>query len=458
MIQPERIRKVKDCDLEKGSFVLYWMQSAQRVKNNHALEFATQYANTKGLPLVVCLVLMPEYPSANKRHYRFMLQGLESLSKAIGQIGAHLVVQYGEAMSIIHGISKEAVAVVMDDAISKPMRHMKESIARQLETTVYQVETNVIVPVKTAYPKEAYAAYAIRNALNRQLHAYAIDFRASKVANIDCRIPMFESVETLDPEVLLQTLFGHLPDLKGKDCLIGGEEEALRILEDFIHTKLETYTSRSSDPSVEATSKLSAYLHFGQISPITIHEAVKNSGIASGAFIEQLFVRRELAYNFVGYNDHYDSDLKKFLPDWAIAEMAIHESDPRMYHYTKSQLEDAQTHDPYWNAAQQEMVLTGFMHNTMRMYWGKKIIEWTDSYEEAFKIMLEFNDKYSIDGRDPNGYAGIAWCFGKHDRPFSSRPIFGKIRYMNDKGLERKYKMKGYLDRIKDIGGRDATL
>ena len=231
----------------------------------------------------------------------------------------------------------------------------------------------------------------------------------------------------------------------------GGTSRALVRLERFCNDSLEAYHSRRNDPAMDLQSNLSPYLHFGQISPRAAALAVQAApGVppqAKEAFLEELIVRRELAFNFVYFEaDRYDT--YRCLPEWAARTLSEHRGDKRPYLYTRKQLEHAHTHDPYWNAAMQEMRLTGKTHGYMRMYWGKKIIEWSKTPEHAYRTILYLNNRYFLDGRDANSYAGVAWCFGKHDRPWGERSVFGKVRYMTDSGLRRKFDMEGYLRRI----------
>jgi deoxyribodipyrimidine photo-lyase len=230
----------------------------------------------------------------------------------------------------------------------------------------------------------------------------------------------------------------------------GGASEVTKRLENFIEDKLPDYPELRNDPTIDCQSNLSPYLHFGQISPI--YTALKildaNASAASKeAFLEELIVRRELAVNYVQYNENYDYFAG--LPDWAKRTLWSHKSDPREYLYSLSELENAETHDPYWNAAQNQMRVTGKMHGYMRMYWGKKLIEWSKTPEIAFNTALHLNNKYELDGRDPNGFAGVAWCFGKHDRPWKERLIFGTVRYMNENGLRRKFDADKYIAKMK---------
>jgi deoxyribodipyrimidine photo-lyase len=242
----------------------------------------------------------------------------------------------------------------------------------------------------------------------------------------------------------------------------GGTSRAEARLDEFIRTGLRKYPDSHGDPGAAVESNLSPYLHFGQISPLRVALAVKSArGVpraAKDAFLEELIVRRELAMNFCRYNESYDT--YECVPDWARRTLTRHASDTREHMYSYRRLESARTHDPYWNAAQREMVLTGKMHNYMRMYWGKKIIEWSATPEEAFRTALRLNNIYELDGRDPNSFAGVAWCFGKHDRPWKERPVFGQIRWMSHDGLRRKFHMDAYLERIEaleaDVNGTDA--
>jgi len=225
----------------------------------------------------------------------------------------------------------------------------------------------------------------------------------------------------------------------------------------FLAHDLGSYDTDSNDPCLDVTSHLSAYLHFGHISPLEIALRVQDAGSVSGAaFLEQLIVRRELAINYCHYSYVYDRIAG--IPAWARRTLEEHAVDPRPFIYSPEELENGTTHDPYWNAAQWEMRLTGRMHNYMRMYWGKKVIEWTLSPLVAFDTLAYLNDKYELDGRDPNGYTGIAWCFGKHDRPWKERPIFGKTRYMNARGLERKFDIQGYVKRIETLRRQEQEI
>jgi deoxyribodipyrimidine photo-lyase len=227
----------------------------------------------------------------------------------------------------------------------------------------------------------------------------------------------------------------------------GGTKEARKHLEVFLEGKLDQFPELRNDPTLDYLSHMSPYLHFGQISPLFMAlKALATKSPGTEAFLEELIVRRELSMNFVFYNEKYDSF--EAVSEWAKKTLKAHKKDKRQYTYTLKDLESAKTHDPSWNAAQKEMVVKGKMHGYMRMYWGKKIIEWSKTPAGAFRNALYLNNKYELDGRDPNGFTGVAWCFGKHDRPWGERPIFGNVRYMNDKGLRRKFDVDGYVKMI----------
>jgi deoxyribodipyrimidine photo-lyase len=233
--------------------------------------------------------------------------------------------------------------------------------------------------------------------------------------------------------------------------MTGGYSQARARLESFIEDgRLERFHEERNDPARDGLSHLSPYLHYGQISALEIAlEASRHPGPGTESFLEELIVRRELAFNFVAFNADYDRF--ECLPNWAREDLEIHAADRRPYLYSPGDLEKAQTHDPYWNAAQKELVYRGKIHGYMRMYWGKKILEWSDTPRNAYTTAVYLNDRYSLDGRDPNGYAGVAWCFGKHDRPWAPRPVFGKVRYMNDRGLERKFDIRAYVERVNSL-------
>lgn len=438
-MQRGRVVQIKENkNSETGAYVLYWMQAAQRTVDNHALDVAIRLANERRLPVVVAFVLMPNFPEANLRHFEFMLEGMEETAATLQKMGVGFKWFVG-VEGAFEKFAKQAAAVVLDKGYGRFLTALRTAFVKTLHQRTYLVDTNVVVPVEEAYSKEAYAAYAIRPSLTKQLPLYGDAFHLTEVL---CR---WDGVpERFSKEEIVEGHLKHLLALGRTQTFRGGEQNALNALNSFIDANLANYETLGGDPSKDATSRLSPYLHFGQLSPVTAYSRVLKSGLDSRAFVEQLVIRRELSFNFVHYNPQYDGALEAILPNWANETLGRHRLDTRDVTYTSSILEEARTHDIYWNAAQREMVRTGYMHNYMRMYWGKKIIEWMPSYEAAYAFMKAQNDKYQLDGRDPNGYAGIAWCFGKHDRPFSERAVFGKVRYMNAKGLKRKFDIDAY--------------
>jgi len=339
--------------------------------------------------------------------------------------------------------------VVTDWGYLRFQRNWRQRVVDSAPCPVATVETETVIPVETVSGKEEYAAATIRPKIGRRLADFLVDLPLPDISRRTAEQKMPGLSLRKDPADLLASLridrsVGPVPAFRG-----GASHARLR-LDTFIARHLKDYHRLRSDPGLDISSQLSPYLHFGQVSPLEIALCIgKAPGIpveAKQVYLEELIVRRELSMNFVHFNERYD----RFdaLPAWAQKTLAKHAGDPRPYLYARKALEEGQTHDPYWNAAQREMILTGKMHNYMRMYWGKKIIEWSGTPEEAWQTALYLNNRYQLDGRDANSFAGVAWCFGKHDRPWAERPVFGTIRYMNSAGLARKFNMKRYLDRV----------
>ncbi len=457
MISDDRVSKMNEDGIYlNGDYILYWMQAAQRIHDNHALEFAIRMANKFGCPLVVACVIMPNFPHANLRHFTFMLQGIEALQDDFKARGIGFVLRIGDPTTEIVDLGQRAKLVIFDGGYSLYERAIRTETSQFLMRDVYNIETNLVIPIERAYSKEAYAAYAIRPSIMRQLDGHLDATEDLIVSNrfIDCtELALIKSLKIDDVNGFINQHLPMLDAVKPSPVFLGGEKEALRRLQVFIDDGLAQYTTDQSDPSLHGSSMLSPYLHFGQLSPVTVVRAVFASGLKAEGFIEQLVVRRELSYNYIYYGGKSVFDLSQTLPSWAYETLKAHQGDARPYLYDFETLERGETHDPYWNAAQKEMTITGHMHGTMRMYWGKKVIEWTESPEKAFEILCTLNDKYELDGRDPNGYTGIAWCFGKHDRAWKERAIFGKCRYMNAAGLERKYDIQRYVNYVKELEG-----
>ncbi|MEN6306502.1 MAG: deoxyribodipyrimidine photolyase, partial [Anaerohalosphaeraceae bacterium] len=326
----------------------------------------------------------------------------------------------------------------------------RKEVAEAVDCEMVEVITNVIMPVEIVSDKENFSAGTLRPRIHRQLGTFLTGFKSSK---LDSRRrgndKLMESISLDDIESIVRKLKIDR-SVPASKVFFGGPVEASNRLKAFIAQKLDSYGERRNDPSLDIQSHLSPYLHFGQISPLEIALAVAGTNSpGKDAFLEELIVRRELAFNYVWYNRRYDE--YGALPSWAINTLNVHAKDKREYVYTLEQFESGKTHDPAWNAAQMEMVLTGKMHNYMRMYWGKKILEWTRTPRQAFEWAVYLNNKYQLDGRDPNSFAGVAWCFGKHDRPWGERAVFGKVRYMNYAGLKRKFDPQKYIGNINSL-------
>jgi deoxyribodipyrimidine photo-lyase len=448
VIQQERIESINRKPVRDGRYVLYWMQAAQRAEYNHALEHAVGRANEMKRPVVVAFGLTADFPEANARHYHFMLEGLREARSTLENRGIRMVVRAQPPATGIPELAREACLVVVDAGHLRVQRRWRADVAEAIECRLEEVETNLIVPVEEAAEAENFSAGTFRPRITRKLHDYLVELKRRKLGRDSLNLRL-DGLDLDNPERVIKEL--KIDDSVGRvSGFRGGAAEAKCRLEDFLKNKLHDYAEQRNDPNADAQSNLSPYLHFGQISPLYVALQVRQApGKGKDAYLEELIVRRELSFNFVHYHHQYDDF--KCLPPWAKRTLDYHGRDKREHVYSSEEFETANTHDPYWNAAQKEMVLTGKMHGYMRMYWGKKILEWTKTPQEAFRIALYLNNKYELDGRDPNGFAGVAWCFGKHDRAWADRPVFGKIRYMNAAGLRRKFDPDAYVRRIERL-------
>lgn len=446
-----RLHEITSIENKKKDYIIYWMQSAQRYTYNHSLAYSIKKANELNKHLLVVFCLTDSYQEANQRHYKFMLEGLLELKHVFKNKDIPFIILKGDILKTVRDLSKHAYMMITDFGYQKIHKQWYKKLSKTIHTKLIAVETNLIVPITQASNKEEYAAYTIRKKINTQLSNYAYRFIIPKL-KVNSPLPKFldnfNSINLITVEQTLSTM-NLDQSIETSSDYIGGYKKAMKRLEFFINNHLSMYSKESNDPVKNMTSHLSPYIHFGQISTLEIYNLVSTSQYLQEAddFLEQLIVRRELSFNFIYYNKTYDSNLFQLLPNWAVKTLKNHESDPKLITYKLDQLEHAKTHDVYWNAAQLELTTTGLMHNYMRMYWGKKIIEWCNTYQEAFDHMIYLNNKYALDGRDANSYAGIAWCFGKHDRAWKEREIFGKIRYMNANGLKRKFDIDQYVNK-----------
>jgi deoxyribodipyrimidine photo-lyase len=451
-IHPDRVRVLHDVPVRPAGthakYVLYWMQASQRVAHNPALEFAVEEGNKLDLPVLVCFGLMDDYPEANERHYAFLLEGLRDVEADLAERGIRFVVKHGTAPGAASHFSKAAAQIVCDRGYTRHQKKWREEVAHAVDCRVTQVEGDVVVPVETASDHQEFAARTIRPKIHRTWEPFLKPLAKAKLKRSSLSLKERGDIDVSDPAKAIVKLKLDR-SVKPTKYFVGGQHAAHKRLKDFVAHQLKGYADSRREPAAGRTSMLSAYLHYGNISPVEIALAVKEADAPaadSEAFLEELIVRRELAMNFVQYCPHYDE--YDALPAWAKKTLAEHKSDPREHVYSRAELEAGKTADPYWNAAQREMVITGFMQNSMRMYWGKKIIEWTRDPKEAFETTLHLNNKYLLCGRDPNAFANVAWVFGLHDRPWGRRKIFGTVRYMNAAGLKRKFDMDAYVRKV----------
>ena len=453
MIEDERISRLNDADIDDdGRFVLYWMQQSQREAFNPALEFAVRQANELDKAVVVGFGLDAAYPDANRRHFAFMLEGLARTAAALSDRGIKFVMRRGSPADVAAELAGDAALVVCDRGYLRHQKQWRKQLASDADIPVIQVEGDVVVPVEVASDKREWAARTIRKKINDRRDSFLKSLSRTETTRSSLSLSIDADVDVRHWRSVLDELdIDH--DVPAVSRFTPGTEAAEKALTKFLRGGLVGYADARNDPADPKTSTLSPYLHFGQISPVAIALKV---GRASGpskkdkeAYLEELIVRRELACNFVHFTDDYDSYAA--LPDWAKKTLAEHRDDERPVRYTRKQLERADTDDAYWNAAMQEMLKTGYMHNYMRMYWGKKILEWCNTPEYAWSTALYLNNKYFLDGRDVNSYANVSWLFGLHDRAWTERDIFGKVRYMNARGLESKFDIDAYVSWVDSI-------
>ncbi len=437
------VRRAGGPDSE-GTCVVYWMQRAQRGIDNPALDVAVATGNELHKPVVAFFAPVPSYPNANLRHYRFLADGIPDIAESLKKRNIGFVLRRFAESSLQRLSDQVKPALVVGD--ENPMREPEAwrlKAARKLHVPLWTVDADVIVPSKLL-EKPQYAAHIIRPRLQEKLQAFLVA-PENPAAHVPWKKPKDLASLPSDFDITQDWKLDH--SVAPVSQWRGGSQHALRLLQDFVDHKLAGYAIGRNKPELDHTSRLSPYLHFGHIGPLTVALAVKDSAAPQAdkvAFLNQLITWRELAINFVRFNPDYDNF--ECAEPWAHRTLAKHAKDPRPVLYTEAQLHNAETHDPLWNAAQMQMVNTGWMHNYMRMYWAKKILEWSPSPAEAYRIAVLLNDKYELDGRDPNGYAGIAWSIvGKFDRPWFERPIFGQIRYMSGASTGKKFDSKKYM-------------
>jgi deoxyribodipyrimidine photo-lyase len=422
MVAPERIRLLNDAPLRVGArYVLYWALINRRIDSNQALAFAVETANRLGLSLLVYEGLSHDHPYASERIRNFVLGGVAENARRAAELGlGYRFFERTDSMPAreVYTLVRDAAVLVTDDYPGYMAAHYNATLPAKVDIPYYVVDASCIVPM-ACLPKQEYAAYTIRPKILRLLdeHLHPVEMEPVRVRWAG---PPF--------------------------VWAGGGEgrlAALQRMKRFLLSDIARYGSANREPMEGATSRLSAHLHFGRLSSLEVALAAR--AYAAPEFMEQLIVRRELAFNFARYGP--DPHTLAALPTWAQATLAKHDRDPREWVYTCCQFEQAATHDALWNAAQRQLVREGWIHGYVRMYWGKKIIEWSATHQDALSIMIELNDRYALDGRDPNGYTNVLWCLGLHDRTWTERPIFGMVRYMNLAGMRRKIRVDEYVRR-----------
>jgi len=442
MVSPRRARLLREGPPTVGP-VLYWMSRDQRAQDNWALLFAQELALQHQAPLLVAFCLVRGFLGATRRQYDFMLRGLAEVEQSLAAKRVPFYLLTGAPQEELPAFvqTHHVGTMVTDFDPLRIRREWKAAVAERITVPFYEVDAHNIVPCWQASPKPEWGAYTIRSKIHRALPEFLEAFPL-------LRKHPFAWVETTPVDWERAAHFPEMnEDVTAVSWLQPGEKAAREMLRGFVAARLVAYPDKRNDPNHDALSNLSPYLHFGQISAQRVALEVEESGApreARAAFLEELIVRRELSDNYCFYNPQYDSVAG--FPPWAQTTLNVHRRDPRPYVYSRDELERAETHDDLWNAAQLEMVRRGKMHSYLRMYWAKKILEWTESPEQALQFATYLNDKYELDGRDPNGYTGIAWSIGGvHDRAWGERPVFGKIRYMSYNGSKGKFDVRAYV-------------
>ena len=421
--------------------VIYWMSRDQRADDNWALLYAQSKALEMKQGLMVVFCKCDSYLGSTKQHDSFMLKGLHEVYLKLKRYDIPFIVLAGDPVEKIPVFLSRVKAglLVTDFNPLKISRAWKMQVMQKINVGFVEVDAHNIIPCFTASNKQEFAAYSFRPKVNKKLNDYMTDFPELVKHPFQAA---FDSPEPSSLDAATQKVFEN----NNRYWIKSGEAAAKEQLKDFIAHRLKNYNKRN-DPNEDACSGLSPYLHFGQISAQRVAIEIMKTTDNAADFLEELIIRRELSDNFCYYNENYDSP--DGFPEWARKTLNDHLFDPRGYLYSLEQLENAATHDLLWNAAQMEMVKTHKMHGYLRMYWAKKILEWSETVEQAMHNAIYLNNKYQLDGRDPNGYTGIAWSIGGvHDRAWGQRSVFGKIRYMSYNGCKRKFDVEKYIQRI----------
>ncbi len=447
----DRVLKLKEGTVNAGRFVVYRMSRDQRVWDNHALLAAARYARYRNLSLAVVFCLVKSYPGATLRSIDFMLSGLAEVSVSLSKWGIPFYLFEGEPDVVLPPFLKQisCEALFSDFDPLRIKQYWTTQLSEQIECSHYEADAHNIVPCRIASSKEEFGAYTIRPKINRLLPYYIEDLLSPEdQENLLSSVGSGSAIQLFDKNKLMQSMI--LDTSVGILPLPSGEMAAHIAMTEFVSHRLNGYDIERNFPEKDHQSNLSAYLHFGQLSAQRLALEVRQSDAGAEdkeAFLEQLIVRRELSDNYCFYNPCYDS--LSGVANWAKITLSEHARDERVYLYSAEVFENGKTHDRLWNAAQTQLLLEGRIHGYMRMYWAKKILEWSETAEEALRIAIYLNDKYALDGRDPNGYVGCQWAIGGlHDRAWAERAVYGKIRYMNENGCRRKFDVEAYICQV----------
>lgn len=443
-VDKRRVRQLSEAKVQDGP-VVYVMARDQRVEDNWALHYAAEQAHALDTTLIVLFVVGPNFAHGSARHNEWLIASLQAVKVDLQKHDIPFFVRCGDWTEVIpEFVASQAVGqLVFDFNPLEPVRRWRQDVAQALSIPVYEVDARNIIPCWHASHKTEFAARTFRPKVHRILHEFLTPypiFPALVTPSISAPEIDWESVRAYRQCDYTELIPG---------TFIPGSAAAQEVLTDFLENRLAGYEKHRNDPTQSWVSDLSPYLRWGNISAQTVALAVQAASVPGDdkrAFLEELIVRRELADNYVYYTEGYDTLAGAHT--WAQKTLEAHRNDPRSYLYSYNELEKANTHDDLWNAMQIQMVKEGKMHGWCRMYWAKKILEWTSSPEDAIKIALALNDHYELDGRDSNGVTGVMWAIaGVHDRAWAERPIFGKIRYMNCNGARRKFSVSDYIAR-----------
>jgi len=480
-----RLRRLNDAPVASGGdYVLYWMQIYRRLERNHALDYSLRCAEELGRPLVVYEGLRIDYPWASRRHHRFVLEGMRANAARAAELGLNywpfVETAKGQGRGLLRRLAERACLVVTDDFPCFIVPHQAEALARHASVSVFAVDSNSVVPLSLLGPAVSAAAH-LRPRIHKAFaeawpHRAAAKLRVPDVAARRVKAP-FDTWTAKDIPAFVDTLplDPTVPPVEG---MPGGAAAARARLRAFVKGRLRGYAEERSEPRSPAeghASGLSPYLHFGHLSIEEVVETalattgnwtpeelrVHNRGRREGFFCDDpdvgSFLDEALTWRDVGLQWHWHrradaASLETALPSWALRTLGAHAADPRPSLYTAAELESGATHDPLWNAAQRELVATGTIHNYLRMLWGKKVLEWSASPAEAYRTLEHLNNKYALDGRDPNSTTGILWCFGLFDRPWApERKVFGTVRYMSSENAARKFDVRPYYTYVERL-------